>query len=165
MRAPRRARAGEAATSSAPATAWRPLRLFNDAIVPIVLAYWVNLVAQVLPAMRAAAVAACGWSPCAPSAWRGLLRNHPDLLQPCYRPPMPNFVLEKAAGARRRGGRGGRGLVASVVAAAVTTGVPRKSPPCSTTCGLSAEQRLAASAIALRESGRAEIAVAAASVC
>ncbi len=81
---------------------------------------------------------------------------------------MPNFVLEKAAGGRVAGvDEVGRGpLAGPVVAAAVVfpTGVPRKlAALLDDSKKLSAEQRLAAF-IALRESGRAEIAVAAASV-
>ena len=81
---------------------------------------------------------------------------------------MPNFVLEKAAGGRVAGvDEVGRGPHAGpVVAAAVVfpTGVPRKlAGLLDDSKKLSAEQRMAAF-VALRESGRAEIAVAAASV-
>ena len=81
---------------------------------------------------------------------------------------MPNFVLEKAAGGRVAGvDEVGRGpLAGPVVAAAVVfpTGVPRKlAGLLDDSKKLSAEQRMAAF-VALRESGRAEIAVAAASV-
>jgi ribonuclease HII len=81
---------------------------------------------------------------------------------------MPNFALEKAAGGRVAGvDEVGRGpLAGPVVAAAVVfpTGVPRKlAALLDDSKKLSAEQRLAAFA-ALRESGRAEIGVGAASV-
>ena len=81
---------------------------------------------------------------------------------------MPNFALEKAAGGRVAGiDEVGRGpLAGPVVAAAVVfpTGVPRKlAAMLDDSKKLSAEQRLAAFA-ALRGSGRAEIAVGAASV-
>ena len=81
---------------------------------------------------------------------------------------MPNFALEKAAGGRVAGvDEVGRGpLAGPVVAAAVVfpTGVPRKlAALLDDSKKLSAEQRLAAFE-ALRASGRAEIAVAAASV-
>jgi ribonuclease HII len=81
---------------------------------------------------------------------------------------MPNFALEKAAGGRVAGvDEVGRGpLAGPVVAAAVVfpTGVPRKlAAMLDDSKKLSAEQRVAAFA-ALRESGRAEIAVGAASV-
>lgn len=81
---------------------------------------------------------------------------------------MPNFALEKAAGGRVAGvDEVGRGpLAGPVVAAAVVfpTGVPRKlAAMLDDSKKLSAEQRLAAFT-ALRESGRAEIAVGAASV-
>jgi ribonuclease HII len=81
---------------------------------------------------------------------------------------MPNYALEKAAGGRVAGvDEVGRGpLAGPVVAAAVVfpTGVPRKlAVLLDDSKKLSAEQRLVAFA-ALRDSGRAEIAVAAASV-
>ena len=81
---------------------------------------------------------------------------------------MPNYALEKAAGGRVAGvDEVGRGpLAGPVVAAAVVfpTGVPRKlAGLLDDSKKLSAEQRMAAF-VALRESGRAEIAVAAASV-
>ena len=81
---------------------------------------------------------------------------------------MPNYALEKAAGGRVAGvDEVGRGpLAGPVVAAAVVfpTGVPRKlAALLDDSKKLSAEQRLAAFE-ALRSSGRAEIAVAAASV-
>ncbi len=81
---------------------------------------------------------------------------------------MPNYALEKAAGGRVAGvDEVGRGpLAGPVVAAAVVfpTGVPRKlAALLDNSKKLSAEQRLAAFE-ALRSSGRAEIAVAAASV-
>jgi len=81
---------------------------------------------------------------------------------------MPNFALEKAAGGRVAGvDEVGRGpLAGPVVAAAVVfpTGVPRKlAALLDDSKKLTAGQRLAAY-LALRESGRAEIAVGAASV-
>lgn len=81
---------------------------------------------------------------------------------------MPNFALEKAAGGRVAGvDEVGRGpLAGPVVAAAVVfpTGVPRKlAGMLDDSKKLNAEQRLSAFA-ALRASGRAEIAVGAASV-
>ncbi len=81
---------------------------------------------------------------------------------------MPNFALEKAAGGRVAGvDEVGRGpLAGPVVAAAVVfpTGVPRKlAALLDDSKKLNAEQRLTAY-LALRGSGRAEIAVAAASV-
>jgi ribonuclease HII len=81
---------------------------------------------------------------------------------------MPNFALEKAAGGRVAGvDEVGRGpLAGPVVAAAVVfpTGVPRKlAALLDDSKKLSPDQRLAAFA-ALHASGRAEIAVAAASV-
>jgi len=81
---------------------------------------------------------------------------------------MPNFVLEKAAGGRVAGvDEAGRGpLAGPVVAAAVVfpSGVPRKlAALLDDSKKLTAEQRLAAFN-ALRECGRAEIAVGAASV-
>ncbi len=81
---------------------------------------------------------------------------------------MPNFVLEKRAGGRVAGvDEVGRGpLAGPVVAAAVVfpTGVPRRlAALLDDSKKLSAEQRLAAF-VALRASGRAEIAVGAASV-
>jgi ribonuclease HII len=81
---------------------------------------------------------------------------------------MPNFALEKAAGGRVAGvDEVGRGpLAGPVVAAAVIfpTGVPRKlAALLDDSKKLTVEQRLAAFA-ALHASGRAEIAVAAASV-
>jgi len=81
---------------------------------------------------------------------------------------MPNFALEKAAGGRVAGvDEVGRGpLAGPVVAAAVVfpTGVPRKlAAMLDDSKKLTADQRLAAFE-ALRGSGRAEIAVAAASV-
>ena len=81
---------------------------------------------------------------------------------------MPNFALEKAAGGRVAGvDEVGRGpLAGPVVAAAVVfpTGVPRKlAALLDDSKKLTVEQRLAAFE-ALRQSGRAEIAVAAASV-
>jgi ribonuclease HII len=81
---------------------------------------------------------------------------------------MPNYALEKAAGGRVAGvDEVGRGpLAGPVVAAAVVfpTGVPRKlAALLDDSKKLSAAQRLAAFE-ALRASGRAEIAVAAASV-
>jgi ribonuclease HII len=81
---------------------------------------------------------------------------------------MPNFALEKAAGGRVAGvDEVGRGpLAGPVVAAAVVfpSGVPRKlAAMLDDSKKLSAEQRLAAFE-ALYASGRAEIAVAAASV-
>ncbi len=81
---------------------------------------------------------------------------------------MPNFALEKAAGGRVAGvDEVGRGpLAGPVVAAAVVfpTGVPRKlAGMLDDSKKLSAEQRVAAFT-ALRASGRAEIALGAASV-
>ena len=81
---------------------------------------------------------------------------------------MPNFALEKAAGGRVAGvDEVGRGpLAGPVVAAAVVfpTGVPRKlAGMLNDSKKLSADQRLAAYA-ALHASGRAEIAIGAASV-
>ncbi|HVC58975.1 MAG TPA: ribonuclease HII [Acetobacteraceae bacterium] len=81
---------------------------------------------------------------------------------------MPNFALEKAAGGRVAGvDEVGRGpLAGPVVAAAVVfpAGVPRKlAALLDDSKQLTPHQRLAAFT-ALRESGRAEIAVAAASV-
>lgn len=81
---------------------------------------------------------------------------------------MPNFALEKAAGGRVAGvDEVGRGpLAGPVVAAAVVfpTGVPRKlAALLDDSKKLSAAQRLAAYA-ALRASGKAEIAIGAASV-
>ena len=81
---------------------------------------------------------------------------------------MPNFALEKAAGGRVAGvDEVGRGpLAGPVVAAAVVfpSGVPRKlAALLDDSKKLSGEQRLAAFE-ALRASGKAEIAVAAASV-
>src|SRR5271154_2234329 len=86
----------------------------------------------------------------------------------CYPAGVPNFLLEKRAGGRVAGvDEVGRGpLAGPVVAAAVVfpSGVPRKlAALLDDSKKLTAAQRLVAFE-ALRQSGRAEIAVAAASV-